>query len=60
MADGTRPEGNTVNLSRRLLPVDTVVGLQRRLNQSGFNSGKEDGIYGPDHGRRETLPDLQP
>jgi mannosyl-glycoprotein endo-beta-N-acetylglucosaminidase len=47
MADGTRPEGNTVNLSRRLMPVDTVIGLQRRLNQSGFDSGKEDGIYGP-------------
>jgi N-acetylmuramoyl-L-alanine amidase len=34
-------------LSRKLPPIETVVGLQRRLNQTGFDAGKEDGIYGP-------------
>jgi peptidoglycan hydrolase-like protein with peptidoglycan-binding domain len=47
MAISDRPEGNTVNLSRRLASIDTTVGIQRRLNQAGFNAGKEDGIYGP-------------
>lgn len=47
MADETRPPGNKLNLSRRLEPIDTVMGIQRRLNQAGFDSGKEDGIYGP-------------
>ena len=47
MAEEIRPEGNTINLSRRLSPIETVNGLQRRLNQAGFNAGKEDGIYGP-------------
>jgi peptidoglycan hydrolase-like protein with peptidoglycan-binding domain len=42
-----RPEGNTVNLSRKLPSIDTTEGIQRRLNQTGFKSGKEDGIYGP-------------
>jgi peptidoglycan hydrolase-like protein with peptidoglycan-binding domain len=42
-----RPEGNLVNLSRRLPPIDTTMGIQRRLNQTGFNAGPEDDIYGP-------------
>src|SRR4051812_25449836 len=42
-----RPEGNTVNLSRKLPSIETTLGVQRRLNQTGFNSGKEDNIYGP-------------
>jgi peptidoglycan hydrolase-like protein with peptidoglycan-binding domain len=41
------PEGNISNLSRRLPPLDTTLGIQRRLNQTGFNAGKEDDIYGP-------------
>jgi peptidoglycan hydrolase-like protein with peptidoglycan-binding domain len=47
MADDTRPEGNVFDLSRRLPPIDTTLGIQRRLNQTGFKSGKEDDIYGP-------------
>ena len=47
MASIPRPEGNTFNLSRRLSSIDTTEGIQRRLNQTGFNAGKEDGIYGP-------------
>lgn len=27
--------------------VDSVVGLQQRLNNAGFDAGSEDGIYGP-------------
>ena len=46
MADNI-PEGNVSNLSRRLPPLNTTVGIQRRLNQTGFNAGKEDDIYGP-------------
>ena len=42
-----RPEGNMIQLSRRLPPIDTTLGIQRRLNQTGFNAGPEDGIYGP-------------
>ena len=42
-----RAEGNTFNLSRRLQPIDTTEGIQRRLNQTGFDAGPEDGIYGP-------------
>ena len=41
------PEGNIANLSRRLPPIDSTVGVQRRLNQTGFNAGSEDDIYGP-------------
>lgn len=47
MAINDRAAGNTVNLSRRLMPIDTTEGIQRRLNQAGFDAGKEDGIYGP-------------
>jgi peptidoglycan hydrolase-like protein with peptidoglycan-binding domain len=47
MALADRPEGNTANLSRKLAPIDTTIGIQRRLNQAGFKSGKEDGVYGP-------------
>ncbi len=42
-----RAEGNTFNLSRRLPSIDTTIGIQRRLNQAGFNSGPEDDVYGP-------------
>ncbi len=42
-----RPEGNTSMLSRKVPPIDTTVGIQRRLNQTGFNAGPEDNIYGP-------------
>jgi len=47
MAVRERPEGNTLQLSRRLSPIETTVGVQRRLNQLGFNAGLEDNIYGP-------------
>ena len=47
MASVPRPEGNTVLLSRRLESIDTIVGIQRRLNQTGFDAGKEDDIDGP-------------
>ncbi len=47
MAAKERPEGNVVLLSRRLAPIDTTMGLQRRLNQAGFDAGPEDDIYGP-------------
>ncbi len=43
----SRPEGNTILLSRRLAPIDTTIGIQRRLNQMGFQAGTEDDIYGP-------------
>jgi peptidoglycan hydrolase-like protein with peptidoglycan-binding domain len=42
-----RPEGNMIMLSRRLPPLDSTLGLQRRLNQAGFKAGPEDDIYGP-------------
>jgi len=47
MASFPPPEGNTVMLTRRLSPIDTTIGIQERLNQTGFDSGPEDGIYGP-------------
>lgn len=34
-------------LSRKLAPIETTMGIQRRLNQTGFEAGPEDGIYGP-------------
>ena len=43
----SRPEGNTINLSRKLPSIESTIGIQRRLNQTGFNAGKEDDIYGP-------------
>jgi peptidoglycan hydrolase-like protein with peptidoglycan-binding domain len=47
MGNGTRSQGNTFNLSRRLPSIETTLGVQRRLNQTGFDAGPEDGIYGP-------------
>ena len=47
MASTPIPEGNTFNLSRRLPPIDTTLGIQRRLNQADFDAGPEDDIYGP-------------
>jgi peptidoglycan hydrolase-like protein with peptidoglycan-binding domain len=47
MASIPRTPGNTIMLSRKLAPIETTIGIQRRLNQTGFDAGPEDDIYGP-------------
>lgn len=47
MTEIVREQGNRSLLSRKLAPIDTTLGIQRRLNQTGFDAGHEDGIYGP-------------
>ena len=47
MASIPRPPGNMIMLSRKVASIDTTIGVQRRLNQMGFDAGTEDNIYGP-------------
>jgi hypothetical protein len=48
MASIPGPTGNAVTLRRKLAPIETTIGTQRRLNHTGFGAVRAiDGIVGP-------------